>query len=411
MTTPQILGTQRSFGFGDRLGLATPGHIEAVRGSSFLPVFAQQSIREMERTDRTPAQVMECAVRAIQSSGYDGPWGADADHLQTPADLDGVTAAGFCFFTIDPSAHVHCDADEIPAEALSDRIAELDGVDAEATLDRYLNRRVTVDGAFEIRFDDRIQLLRATLKYGAALVHAGTMARAIEEKMGGRPFELELSIDETDTATSPREHLFLGLELQRLGIRVASLAPRFVGDFEKGVDYRGSLDEFESHYRQHAAIARHCGGYKLSIHSGSDKFAVYPLMGRISGEALHVKTAGTSYLEALRVVCRTDPGLFAEIVRFSRDRFETDRATYHISGRLDQVVAAPAAEEAETLYLEGDAGRQILHVTYGSVLTTGTTANGARFKDRLLETLDRHADLHAELVARHLGKHIELLES
>src|SRR4051812_1334794 len=88
------LGLQPSFGFGDRLGLATPGHVEAMRrsGSGILPIFPQQSIREMARTNRTPAQVMNDALDGLRRAGWDGPPGADADHLKTPADVD-VTAA------------------------------------------------------------------------------------------------------------------------------------------------------------------------------------------------------------------------------------------------------------------------------------------------------------------------------
>ena len=99
-----------------------------------------------------------------------------------------------------------------------------------------------------------------------------------------------------------------------------------------------------------------------------------------------------------------DRPLLREIVAFSRNRFERDRATYQISGELSHVDTNPADEALEQDYLEHDAGRQILHVTYGSVLTDG------RFKDLLMENLDRHADLHTELLEAHLGKHIARLE-
>src|SRR5262249_41986338 len=147
----------------------------------------------------------------------------------------------------------------------------------------------------------------------------------------GKPFEIEVSVDETDLPTSPLEHLFFGMELMRRVVpNVVAVAPRFVGEFEKGIDYRGNLKEFTVHLRQHVAIAKYCGPYKLSIHSGWDNFSVYPIIGRACGDLLHVKTAGTSYLEALRVVARTRPALFADIVRFSLTRFEADRASYHI---------------------------------------------------------------------------------
>src|SRR4051794_7241794 len=108
------LGLQPSFGFGDRLGLATPGHVEAMRrsGAGILPIFPQQSIREMARTNRMPAQVMNDALARLRRAGWDGPTGADADPLKTPADVDATAAVGFTFFTIDPSGHVDQKADD-----------------------------------------------------------------------------------------------------------------------------------------------------------------------------------------------------------------------------------------------------------------------------------------------------------
>src|SRR5512134_3429846 len=104
MLTP--LGLSASFGFGDRLGLATPGHIAAVRGTKFAPIFAQQSVRENARTGRTPRQVMDDAQRAVEAAKWDAPWGADADHLKTLDDIPSFVEAGYTFFTVDPSGQV-----------------------------------------------------------------------------------------------------------------------------------------------------------------------------------------------------------------------------------------------------------------------------------------------------------------
>src|SRR4051812_29387071 len=107
------LGLTASFGFGDRLGVATPGHVAALRsaGGGIAPIFAQQSIREMTRTGRSAKEVVDDALRGAESAGYDGEQGADADHLKTPADVDRTAEAGFVFFTIDPSDHVDGAAD------------------------------------------------------------------------------------------------------------------------------------------------------------------------------------------------------------------------------------------------------------------------------------------------------------
>src|SRR6185436_14844531 len=184
-------------------------------------------------------------------------------------------------------------------------------------------------------------------------------------------YEIEVSVDETDSVTSPIDHLFCGLELKRRGVaNVVSVAPRFVGEFEKGIDYRGDLQRFEAQLREHLAVAKYCGPYKISVHSGSDKFSIYPIVGRVCGDLLHVKTAGTSYLEALRVVARATPHLFAEITEFCRGRFETDRKSYHISTALKEVNSLPpyASPKDEPVYLDQRIGRQLLHVTFGSVL-------------------------------------------
>ncbi len=95
------LGLTPSFGFGDRLGLATPGHIAAVKGTKFAPIFAQQSVRENTRTGRTPQQVMDDARRAVDSAKWDAPWGADADHLKTVDDLQPFIGADYTFLTVE----------------------------------------------------------------------------------------------------------------------------------------------------------------------------------------------------------------------------------------------------------------------------------------------------------------------
>src|SRR4051812_17816758 len=103
---PRPLGLAPSFGFGDRLGVATPGHVAALKsaaGGSIKPIFARQSIREMTRTVRTPQQVMGDALRGAKDAGYSGEQGADADHLKTNQDVDRTAEAEFVFFTIDPS--------------------------------------------------------------------------------------------------------------------------------------------------------------------------------------------------------------------------------------------------------------------------------------------------------------------
>jgi hypothetical protein len=414
LPTPTVLGLKKSFGFGDRLGLATPGHVAAVAKTDFAPIFAQQSVREMERTQRTPTDVMEAAQKHLEKLGWTGPWGADADHHKTPEDVKRSAAAGFTFFTIDPSAFVVNEADRMSESELSAAVQQQynDGVWDTAAWDQHYLGKTFEAGSLSLRFT-REQLWRAAVKYARAIHHTRKVADAIREACSERPFEIEVSVDETESVTSPLDHLFVGLELRRRNIpNVVSVAPRFIGEFEKGIDYRGDFKRFEQQLAEHVAVAKFCGPYKISVHSGSDKFSIYPIIGRVCGDLLHLKTAGTSYLEALRVIARTNPALFSEICAFCRERFDADRKSYHISTTQAEIDALrPFARGAtdEALYLDERVGRQLLHVTFGSVLTQGADAKGRRFKHGILEALEKNPDLHLEILEKHFDKHLSPL--
>lgn len=418
-TAPVPLGKTTALGCGDRLGLATPGHIRACREADVVPVLAQQSIREMQRTGRTPQEVLDDATWAVFQEGYTRGFGADADHLKTTADVDACFAAGYTMYTIDPSDHVNNEADHLNEAALAEQFDalpwnRLDTTPA-ACLDRYAGHEVELSassGPVRIQFDEEA-VRRSSVKYGAALAHTHDMAQHLaaryREDRPDTPYDLEMSVDETDHPTRPHEHYFVAAELDRLGVEVTSLAPRFTGDFEKGVDFRGDRDKFEASFRQHATIAKSFEGYKLSIHSGSDKFSAFPILGRYAGDHLHLKTAGTSFLEALRIPARHAPELFREIVDFAFDRFEEDHKTYHVTTDLD-VIPDPgtvADEALEDTYLEEDNGRQLLHITYGSILTAETPEGTPRFRDRLYEVLDEHEEEHYDALKSHFLDHIE----
>lgn len=415
LTTPSVLGLKKSFGFGDRLGLATPGHLAALRahGKGFSGIFAQQSIREMTRTQRSPKEVIAAAQKSLAAAKYTKPWGADADHLKTTEDIDKTSAAGFTFFTLDPSPKVNNEADRLDKAALDAQVASLlaDGIFPAGWEAEYLKKAYDAGAeGGKLKFA-RLGLHRAAVKYGRAIAEVAMLSAHLKKTLK-RPYEIEVSVDETDTPTRPLEHLFWALELKRRGVKkVVSLAPRFIGDFEKGIDYKGNLKAFEKQLRVHAAIAENFGPYKISIHSGSDKFSIYPTIGRVCGNRLHLKTAGTNYLEALRAVGRVDKALFGEIAAFAAGRFAQDKQSYHISA-TDAGVAAlanTAPADYERVYLDETTGRQLLHVTFGSTLTIGKTAKGRLFKEAILEILKKHADLHSELLAKHIGEHLRLL--
>lgn len=381
---PQRLGVRASFGFGDRLGLATRGHARAAaRHSAIAPIFAQQSARELERTARSAQDVLDDAVWGVFAEGWKTPWGADADHVKTVAQVDAFLDAGFTFFTFDPGDHVRlgvarmavaelrAEFDTLPWEALEDTPADLVRRHGEAAC-------------------------APAVKYGRAIAHVTDLYRHLVGR-AGTSVEVEVSVDETDEPTTPREHRFIAEELHRLGVDFVSLAPRFPGSFEKGVDYRGPLDVFEQEFAAHAEISHSLGGYRLSLHSGSDKFSLYGPVARLTRGLLHVKTSGTSYLEALRVVGQAEPGLLDEIWKLAAGRYEEDRRSYHVSADLAEVPAGAGL-------LDDDRSRQVLHVTFGSVLAD------PELGPRLMGALEHHQDMYTDAVEAHLSRHLELLD-
>ena len=412
-TRPVVVGLKNSFGFGDRLGLANPGHIRSLGHSPFVPVLAQQSIRELTRTQRQPEDVMHAAVWAVMQEGYSAGFGADADHLKTPEDIDLMVKAGFTMFTFDPSAHVVNEADTISEGELALRSQKLNWEGLRDSLSslvqRYEGVSVAVSRSFSVK-PGRAQVLRALVKYGNALAHIRSLDEYLKTTYPDHLREVEVSVDETDAVTSPFEHYFIASELTRLGVEIVSLAPRFVGDFERGIDCKGSIDRFTEEYLKHVEIADHFGSYKISFHSGSDKFRVYEAVGKTRRGKIHVKTAGTSYLEALHVLASADPALFREILDFARTEFETEKKSYHVTAMVARVLPATQYSDTELpeLFTSDDA-RQVLHVTFGKVLTTKDVNARYRFRDRILRSLTDHEDVYYEYLVRHFRRHLEPL--
>ncbi|MGE5222594.1 MAG: tagaturonate epimerase family protein [Omnitrophica WOR_2 bacterium] len=402
---PRLLGLSTSAGMGDRLGMATGGHIRAVRAvqGKVAPIFAQQSIREMSRTGRTPQQVMDDATWAVFEEGWQNGMGADADHLKTLEDIDGCLAAGFTFFTIDPGAFVDNRADTASQDELRE-LAEKLPSELQPAASGLMDRHFQIEH-LSLKMDEG-NLLKAAVKYGRAVDHVAAMYRHLAQAAGQRDFELEVSVDETDQPTSHSEHLYIASELRRLGVHWVSLAPRYIGRFEKGVDYIGDLNAFESDFTGHAAIARQLGPYKLSLHSGSDKFSIYPAVMRQARGLVHLKTAGTSYLEALRAIAALDPGFFKEIYAFARERYETDKKSYHVSAELDRAPMPEVVSDWPGLLEQFDA-RQILHVTFGSVLSGQGNAGQPCFYNRFMTILRDNPEIYAANLEKHFIRHLK----
>jgi hypothetical protein len=237
---------------------------------------------------------------------------------------------------------------------------------------------------------DELAVARAAAKYGRAVAHVVQMYRHLAGK--AVPFELEVSVDETETLTTPQEHIYIASELKRLGIRWVSLAPRYVGRFEKGIDYTGDLHALQQNLQTHAEIAHTLGPYKLGLHS--DKFSVYPLISEATRRMVHLKTAGTSYVEA-----REQPALFRDIVALACERYPQERASYHVSAEVVQVPdIARYPVEALAGLLDEAPTRQVVHVTFGSVLLT--------FGSELKAVLQAHPDVYERVLDRHFYRYL-----
>lgn len=390
-----------SMGVGDRLGVATAGHLRVFKQyPQVFPVLAQQSIRELNLTERSYEDVLDCASFAVFKAGFKGGFGADGDHLKKPEEVAYALKCGYSMITLDSSEHIRGDvngmnAQEVAAAYMADQALE----------DLYLNKDFEIAPGISLRFD-RDAFRRAVLIYGSAIRFIGDIYTRF---IAGRAVDFEISIDETMTPTTPLEHYFVSSELTRRGIRFASLAPRFCGEFQKGIDYIGDLDQFDRELIIHDAIAKHFH-YKLSVHSGSDKFRVFPSVGRVTGGEFHIKTAGTNWLEAVRLVARKDPAFYRRLHAFALDHFTEATKYYHVTTDLAKIPALDSLnDQALPGLMDMNDARQLLHITYGLILTDRKPDGSYTFRSELYKLLDTYAQDYEALLEKHIGRHLALL--
>ncbi|WP_376788808.1 tagaturonate epimerase family protein [Thermoflexus sp.] len=383
--TPRRCDWPASFGAGDRLGMASAAQIAAMRRYPVFPVLAQQSPRELARTGRDFQSVLLDAAWGVLEAGYTGPFGADADHLQEEEQLRAAAAAGYSLYTFDlrrALARGPYPWEELPALARS-VVAELAG------------RRIETAGGSWILQESALQ--EAACRYAPALEDVVRWAGILRDQ--GIDADLEVSVDETEEETSPEAHAFIAVYLQRRGVALWSLAPRFPGIFEKAVDYEGDVTGFARAVTLHAAVARAFGGHRLSLHSGSEKFRILSIFREATVGCFHVKTSGTTWLQAVRVIARVHPGLFAELYAIARAHLEESRRDYPIALRPEDLpTALPGHPEAA---LADRAVRQLFHISYGVLLRE----RGAAIR----ELLERHEREHHAAVWGNLERHLEAL--
>ena len=286
-----------SFGVGDRFAHQAAAQLQAFvlakqAGAEVVPVW-NKSNREHTFIGSEPKSVREAAQKAVKELGWTRAWHVDADHIR----LETVDRYLECsdFFTIDVADSI---GKPMSTEALNgfvDRHPELIG-------------RIDIPGVDRPFETARAEVERIVGKYLLAVQDAGKIYRHIEAEKDA-DFIAEVSMDETDAPQTPPELLIILTALADEGVHAQTIAAKFTGRFNKGVDYVGDLKQFEREFHDDLAVIAHAvrdyelpKNLKLSVHSGSDKFSLYPIIRRMLpkfGAGLHLKTAGTTWLEEL----------------------------------------------------------------------------------------------------------------
>lgn len=371
-----------SFGVGDRFAHEGVNQLKALieaerlSGVHFVPVW-NKSNREHQIVGTEPGQTRCEADAAVKTLGYTGQYLVDADHINL-GNVDRFIESSD-FFTID--------------------VAD------------YIGRT----GSVEERFLPAIR-------------EAGKIYRHIAARKGADRFVTEVSMDEVDEAQTPEELRYILKELAAEQIPVQTIAPKFTGRFNKGVDYRGDLARFEMEFEQDLSVIEECvstyglpENLKLSIHSGSDKFSIYPIMGRLIrkyDKGIHIKTAGTTWLEENIGLALADPAgldLAKKIYANAYGRMEELAVPYATVIDID-VKALPKPEtvsewDAETYArtlrhnqsdpLYNPSFRQLIHVSYKIA---------AELADEFLPALDRYTDvIGGQITANLCERHIKRL--
>ena len=284
-----------SLGMGDRFAHQGSAQLQAVvqarqRGLDLTPVW-NKSNREHTIVKSEPINVRREAEAAVAALGWKGPFHVDADHINL-GNVDRFIEASD-FYTIDVADYTGKAADP----------AELEKFVADSR--RYLGALAIPGLGHPLKVDaDTVE--NAARKFLWAMQEAGRIHRHIVT-LKGADFIAEVSVDETDAPQTPVELLLILLMLAREKVPCQTIAPKFTGRFNKGVDYVGDVARFEREFDENICVVNFAisefglpDTLKLSVHSGSDKFSLYPIINRLLKKhrvGVHVKTAGTTWLE------------------------------------------------------------------------------------------------------------------
>ena len=287
-----------SFGVGDRFAHQAKSQLAAFQrlqraGVTVAPVW-NKSNREHTFIGSHPDSVRAAALVAINALGWTGAWHTDADHIRLETVDRFIPSCDF--FTIDVAEAIGKPAPDDQVAAFIGRHPELIGT-------------LNIPRLSEPLTATRADVENAASKYLLAAQEAARIYRHICAAKGEANVIAEVSMDETDLPQTPPELLIILAALADEKVRVQTIAPKFTGRFNKGVDYVGDLAVFEREFNDDLAVIAHAiaryglpANLKLSLHSGSDKFSLYPIIRKAmqaTGAGIHIKTAGTNWLEEL----------------------------------------------------------------------------------------------------------------
>ncbi len=398
-----------SMGIGDRFAHQAKAQLLAMvrarsEGVEVVPVW-NKSHREHVSIGSSPSEVRKASDEAIQSLGWRDSFYVDADHvgLET-VDLFMESSD---FFTIDV-------ADFIGQTAGKSEIQDFVN-----KYDRYIGE-LSIPGIPKTLEVNRAQVERIAGAFLLAVKEAGNVYRHIASKKGADQFVAEVSMDETEVPQSPVELFFILAAIADEGIPIQTIAPKFTGRFNKGVDYVGDVQQFTKEFEEDLAVIAFAVGefnlpenLKLSVHSGSDKFSIYGPINRAIRKfdaGLHLKTAGTTWLEEL-IGLATAGGeglvIAKEVYGSALKRFDELAAPYSAVIDIDRN-QLPSQKEIETW--EGQAYvdalrhepgceaynphfRQLLHIGYKVIADMG---------DRFLDALREFEEVIAEQVTTNI---------
>jgi hypothetical protein len=358
-------GHDLTVGFGDRIGLATLGHVAAANSFNIFPVLAQQSVRELQMTGRTFFDVIDDVTFQVFEAGYKDGYGADADHLKTIGDIEIAYAAGMTFFTIDISDRIKVAALEYDDKQLETAFAQLDKDAQGRALDKYSGKEFKVGGK-KIAFTEKMAKLCAVL-YADAIAF-GIDAAAHLKSLDSRNHDLEICFDEVNFSTPVEHHFYIARELHDNGVDFATIAPSFSKDFEQAIAFNSTPEEFGKIFALHNVVAEFFNS-RLSVHSGSGKEALFAIIAKLTGGKFHIKISGTSWLEAVRLIAVKDPVLFKIMYSCARDNVERLKKFYNVSPDIDSIPEVSGVYDDQlTALLERPAVTQMMHVGYGAIL-------------------------------------------